>query len=329
MELSYKVGVLFALTALCLFAVLTYTLRLTQADAVLDTQVAVLNSPPTVGSVATSDDAFGGEDYVGGEINTLVPDGARDLYVTGIVEDLNGRDSIVDVTAVMYRSGVDGGVGCEANENDCYVSSGCELLPDGGATEWQWRFSCPISLAYFADGTMTGGEFPDEHWVVGVRAQDDLGGESDFVSIRRELQTLLAVEFPWTINYGVLSAGDETDEATRVLQLIFQAGNDVADVEVSYQTLSFAPFFGGVMDCVHNGGVGSIPGSRQKWSVVDGGYESPWATSLTDIPTRAEVAVPYRHGTNPSVPIYWNVSIPETGVSGTCSGSISISAVSH
>lgn len=330
MTATHKLVALFTMAVSCSALVLLGVLERTQADAVLDTQVTVSNSLPTLESVMTSNVAFGEEDYGGGEINTLVPSGTRDLFVTGIVEDVNGRDSIAGVTVVLYRSGVTGGENCDVNNgNDCYAASGCDLVDDGLTTDLQWHFSCLVPLAYFMDGTMDGGEFPDEHWVVSVRAEDDQGGVSEFFSVERELQTLLAVELPSDINYGELSAGESTDETSRVSQRIFQAGNDVADVEVSFQTISGAPFFGGVMDCVHTGGTGSIPSERQRWSIVNGGYESIGATALSERPTRAETAVPYRHGENPSSPLYWNISIPSSGVSGTCTGSVSISAVSH
>lgn len=301
-----------------------------QADAVLNTRVVIINSPPTIVSVVTSDDPFGAEDYPDGIINSLVPAGERPIYVSGIVEDVNSRLTITNVRATAYRSGVYGGSGCSPNDaNDCYVTDGCDLQIDGTVTDVQQRYTCLVPFKYFTDGTMYGGEFPDEHWVVSVQAFDDQGGISDPLATDREIQTLLAVNFPLTIDYGVLAPGDSTDEWSRVSQTISQAGNDVADVEVSYQTYSAAPYFGGTMDCVHTGGMGAIPNENQQWSVVAGGYGSPGTTNLTDQPERAETAVAYRHGENPMAPLYWNIRIPESGVSGTCTGSVSISAVSH
>lgn len=296
----------------------------------MDTQVTIPNASPSIVSIFTSDAAFGSEGYSDGIIDTLVPDGLRTLYVTGVVEDGNDRLSVSRVWAVFYRSGVDGGVDCAANDaNDCYVSDNCALSIDEGVSDYQQRYSCPISLQYFVDGTMFGGEFPDEHWVVEVYATDTVGDTSDPGSLEREIQTLLSVSFPSVIAYGTLSPGESTDEYSRVIQLVGQSGNDEADVEVYYQTFVPPPFYGGTMDCVHNGGTGSIPNSLQQWSLRAGGYDASGTKDLSSEPTVAALNVGYRHGVNPVRPLYWNISIPSAGVLGTCTGSVTISAVSH
>ncbi len=305
---------------------------LVQADSqaqTIDTSILLANAPPFVSSVRLSNSAFGSEEYSGG-INSLVPGGTKTIYLNGIVQDNNSGDEIDHVDSVFYRSGVAGVGGCVENDgNDCYKVFDCELSSDG-VTSLQRRYSCPLDLWYFADSTVAGGEFPGDHWVASVTVFDRAGAHATNASLAREIQTLLALHVPGSVNYGILSVGESTDEANEFAHVISQEGNDESDVEVSYSTAPGAPGYGGTMDCVHNGGIGAVPSGRQQWSVVPNHYGGPGSVSLTAVPAVVPLGVGYRHGaTVPSEPVYWNISIPDSGVSGTCTGSVTISAVSH
>lgn len=296
----------------------------------INTMLAIANAAPSFVSVRTSADSFGSEDYADGKIDTLIPSGAMMLYLTGVIEDTNNRAEIDLVSAVFYRSETDGGADCVANgANDCYVVADCDLDSIVGMSDTQLRYSCPIGIQYYADATEAGGEFADEHWIVAMTASDVHGAIGTDQSQTREIQTLLALDFDRVIDYGTVSLGMETDESTAATQGFAQAGNDRADVELSYSTVAGSPSYGGFMDCVHNGGTGAIPSGRQQWSVVSNYYGGVGSYALTDAQAIAPLDIAYRHGSNPTGTLFWNVSIPESGVSGTCSGSIIVSAVSH
>lgn len=288
----------------------------------------ILNEDPEILDVRTSDDPFGEESYATGKIRTLVPGGTKVIYLSGEVEDMNGFADLERVRATFFRSGVENGSECAYHLNDCVSVSVCDF-EEVETSSFQARYSCPIQLAYFADSTAQGGEFPDESWMARVDVFDRRGATASDSSVTREIQTLLAVHVPGSIDYGALEAGQATDESTEFLQLISQQGNDETDVEVSYSTAPGAPSYGGTMDCVHTGGEGAIPNGMQQWSLVPGGYDSAGTSDLTTTQSRAKLGIPYRHGENPSAPLYWNIRIPSSGVSGTCTGSVTISAVSH
>ena len=311
-----------------IFLMLTQVFVKTQAETIVSS-VAIVNAPPSVISVSTSDEPFGSEDYSNGIINTLVAGGGKTIYVTGRMQDNSGGDDIQRASLVFYRSGVANGSQCAQNDaNDCYVVQDC-ALDATGVSDLQRRYSCEVLLPYFADGTMPGGEFPDEHWIASVTGFDATERGSSDESLSREIETLLALSMPSSIDYASMEAGSSTTEETEAEIYFAQNGNDEADVEVSFGTWPGAPFYGGTMDCVHNGGEGSIPADRQQWSLAPNHYNGTGTTQLTASPTIAAINVGYRHGENPEKPLYWNISIPASGVSGTCSGSISISAVSH
>lgn len=311
-----------------LFSLAAVTVR-SNAESV-PMSVSVPDATPVVVSVATSNSAFGSEGYPDGTVNTLVSGGTKTVYVTGVVQDDNGQVDVADVDVVFYRSGVAGGSDCATNDaNDCYVTKDCDMTTGGVATETQWRYSCPVSLRYYADGTMAGGEFPDENWVAAVTVTDSSGATSTDRSLTREIQTLLAVDLPLSVSYGTLSLGASTDESSEAEMIVSQLGNDRADVEVSYSTDSGSPTYGGTMDCVHTGGNGSIPSGNQQWSLVPNHHGGSGSYDLTDSATVAAVDVGYRHGENPTKPLYWNIRIPSSGVLGLCTGVLTVSAVSH
>ena len=327
-RLSRKTIVLFVFCAGFLLSVATVIIR-SEAESV-PASVLVPEAIPFVVSALTSNSAFGSEGYPDGIVNTLVSGGTKTIYITGDVQDDNGQQDIAAVGIVFYRSGVDGGSDCvENNANDCYVMDHCDLTTSGIPTETQQRYSCPVPLQYYADGTMAGGEFPDENWIAAVTVADSTGGSFTDRSFVREMQTLLAVDLPSSVQYGTLSLGASTDESSEAEMFAGQLGNDEADIEVSYSTDPGSPTYGGTMDCVHTGGSGSIPSGNQQWSLVPNHYGGSGSYGLTDVPAVAATNIGYRHGENPTKPLYWNIRIPSSGVSGLCTGVITMSAVSH
>lgn len=270
-------------------------------------------SAPTIVSKFVSATANGMVDsYAGGTIDNLVAGGVRTIYINGVVEDLDGQGDITEVDVKFYRSGA--GAGCTTSQNDCYIFDNC-VLDTENVTSNQKRYNCSLNIQYFADSTSTGGEFPSEAWVVDVTVKDTLEGSSNDTSLTKDMQTLLALAIPTSINYGALSLNQGTTGATNVAQVISQAGNDLADVEVSSAQSG--------MLCT----IGSIPRANQQWSLTDVGYGGMGTTALSASATDTNLAVPYRHGNNPTQSLFWNILVPESGLGGTCSGTVNVSTI--
>jgi hypothetical protein len=72
---------------------------------------------------------------------------------------------------------------------------------------------------------------------------------------------------------------------------------------------------------------GSIPRVNLIWSPTDVDYNGSGATGLTGSPAPVDINVPVRTGAQTARNVFWNIQIPATGVSGTCSGAVTITAI--
>lgn len=275
---------------------------------------AQANTPPTVVSVVTSNTTNGTTDnFPGGSIN-VVSGGVKTVYVNGLVEDLDGQNTITNVRGVFYRSGATGGTACTASGNDCAVVASCGLVNDTNVN--RKVYSCRMDLQYYSDSTDASGRYPTENWVAHVEVTDgtDTGSDS---ALTKEMNSILSLNFSGDIAFGNHDIGDVTTSANNVEYPIAQSGNVNADVEVSMPS---------GMACTS----GSIAAGNLKWALTDVGFASGSATALTNSPVDTNLDVAY--GTDaspgPSKFLYVNISIP-SAIGGTCSGTTVISAISH
>ncbi len=280
------------------------------------TTLAQANTAPTI--ISTYLSATTGaqtDDYPSGSITDLVPGGTRSIHVNGIVEDLDGRADIAIVSVVFRRSGATNGNTCTADNNDCYRVTSCSLFNNEDVN--QKEYDCLVQIQYYADSTVaTTGRFPDENWVAEVYVEDLQVASATDNTVTKEMGEILALDIPTAIDFGTLNLAETTGVDTNVHQVISQFGNDQADVEVN----GF-----GAMTCV----LGTIPVANQQWALSDVAYDDPASTVLTAISTDTNLAVPYRDDdqTNASKVLYWNIEIPSIQISGSCSGTVTVSSI--
>lgn len=287
-----------------------------QADTV-STSVTISNASPTVVDVyVTTGSNFAQSDNTGGNGGAidLVSGGTKSIKVTGTVEDANGSGDISSVSLVLYHSSVTSA--CSADNNTCYVVSSCST--QAGSTSEQLDFNCPLSLAFYTNSTVTGGPDAAQDWIVKVTATDAANATGSDSSLHKEINTLLSLSIPSTLSFGSLANGVSTDASNNQAMSIEQYGNDEADVEVS------------MADGMTCDVTGTISRSNIKWALTDVAYGSGSANAMTTTATDTDLNVTYR--TNDSTALtqnlYWNISIP-SGVSGSCTGSMTITAIAH
>ena len=301
--------ILSAATIIVILSLLLFNIS-NQADTVsVDTEIT--NTAPTVDSVFISDTANGlVDDYSGGTI-TPTAGAAKTLHINGVVSDANGTADIASVKMAFYRSGATNGSACTADQNDCYPVVGCALSADTATTK---KYNCEIAVQFWADSTDTGGRFSAEDWQVYVEAEDNTATTGSNNSVSKEIGTVLSVNIPTSIVYGTFGLGESTTALNNNEMLITQQGNDEADVEVS----------GTAMTCSN---IGVIPDSNQKWALTDVGAAS--GISLSSSATSTNIGIGYKDEdlTDVSKTLYWNITIPETGVKGVCTGSNTISVI--
>lgn len=310
--LHYVLGL--SLVMIAVFATGALVMVNSQADSI-STSASVNNVAPTVSTVYLSSSANGGVDsYAGGTINDLVAGGTRTIHVNGIVEDANGNADITGVSGKFYRTSL--GSSCSTSDNDCYVNASCTTDTSGGVTATQKRYNCSYVLNYYIDSTSAGGEFSADNFTAAITVTDAASASATDSALTKEVQTLLALNIPGTINFGSFALGAATNNTNNAEMVIAQNGNDAADVEVSMAS--------GSLTC---DATGTIPRGNIQWSTTDVSHGAGGTNGLTGTAADTNLAVPYRHGANPTRSLFWNIQIPSTGVKGSCTGTTTVSAI--
>lgn len=247
--------------------------------------------------------------------NPLVPNVGitKTIYVNGRVTDGDGvGTSFADgdlnyVELRLYREFA--GAGCTQDVNDCYQTY-CTVTPNSSTV---LNYSCIVEVSYLADSTMSGGTHENEVWNAEVIVQDDSEQLSSLIKTF-EIQTLLALGIPSSLDFGAMLREQATTSTTNTEFTLTQQGNDLASVFVS----------GEDMPCSVNG---IIPISNTQWSLTDVAYDDPSTTDLSGTPTNVNLSIGTDDDGLLMKSLYFNIMLPAV-VSGICSGSISVEATS-
>lgn len=270
-------------------------------------------SAPTVLSIFTGNSTSSvADDYITSGIS-LSAGGNTSVYVNGVVQDLDGAATITAVNAVFYKNDVSGGTACTPDILNC-VAVSCNLFD--GADANQKIYSCGINLTFNATATDTSSPASGSQWLPYVTVTDGTDtGTSNGNNV--EVNSLLAITIPGTIDFGTRSIDTLSAPENNVETVLTQRGNREADVEVSMAT---------GMGCTS----GVFPLENLKWSLTDVGYSdaSAFAISATPVDTNITIALGDATIPAPTKTLYWNLSVP-FGVGGTCTGTTVISAIAH
>lgn len=247
--------------------------------------------------------------------NPLVPNVGitKTVYVNGRVTDGDGvGTSFADgdlnyVELRLYREFA--GAGCTQDVNDCYQTF-CTVTPNSSTV---LNYSCMVEVSYLVDSTMSGGTHENEVWNAEVLVQDDSEQLSSLIKTF-EVQTLLALGIPSSLDFGTMLREQATTITTNTEFTLTQQGNDVASVFVS----------GEDMPCSVNG---IIPISSMQWSLTDVAYDAINTTDLSGTPTDVGLSIGTDDDGLLMKSLYFNIMLPAV-VSGICSGSISVEATS-
>jgi len=273
---------------------------------------ALATSPPGVVDIFVTTSAYSYVDTYNVQ-NPFVPNVGivKTVYVNGRVTDGDGvGTSFADgdlsyVELRLYREFV--GSGCTTDVNDCYKTF-CTVTPNSSTV---LNYSCTIDVSYIADSTMSGGTHANEVWNAEVIVKDDTDQLASSIKTF-EMQTLLALGIPTTLDFGTLTREQATTTQTNVEYLLTQQGNDVSSLLVS----------GGAMSCSVNG---SIPIANLKWSLTDVAFDNPASTSLSGTPSNVGISLGTDDDVGLTKSLYYNIALPAV-VSGTCSGTMSVEA---
>ena len=251
---------------------------------------------------------------------TLTENTTTAIDCTATVTDNNGCEDLGTISAKIYRSAQTSA--CSADNNDCYAVASCTedaLSCTAGGSDLDATYTCSITMAYYTDSTdASSSQYSAQEWNCEITPNDGTGAGTPVNNSAGEdveVNTLLSLDISAaTIDYGSLALGASTG-ATNQTQTVTNTGNDDMDVEFSGTNLT----------CT---GIGAVPSGNQKYGLTDVTYASLTNTMTTSAVSRDLALL---QETTDGVPVtdavYHGVQNESTGVSGTCSGTITYGAV--
>lgn len=292
----------------------------------VDVQIDITNSTPSVstvktclGSTSSTSAAISGCSDIASIV--LNAGSTKGVSVVALVTDLNGVDDLdATATGVFFQSG--GSASCTADNNDCYRDdAGCYKITPAvdGTNAW---FRCDYSLEYFASPA---GTFDFDFTV-----EDIANAQGTSTAYSTDIAELLAGTFP-TIDYSTHALGFTSNSSTN---------EDITHQNNGNVDLDFLVSLAGGDDQVECD-VGSLDASAFEWAADltadpgDGDRDTTLSTSSQALGVEIETRTNDGSAQGPNNPAvsgddikysYWDITIPSSGVGGSCSETLNVSA---
>lgn len=258
--------------------------------------VTIANTAPTMGAVTLWNEA-GADGAISPTVSSIT------VTANATITDVNGGGDIISANATLYHSTSTSGVADD--ENTHITNSSCALGATVGDTK---VVTCSFTMNFMAlNGTWTANVTAVDASAASVSAIDD-----------NTVSTLAGLEVvESTINMGSLALGANSSSAATMT--VRSQGNIQID----------ARFSGDGYTCTS----GTIPVGNTRYSLVTGNYDS-MSTPLSAVVTTQDAfnlgvrGVATADGAPSEMPEYWTILIPTTGVSGTCTNTITVTGIS-
>jgi len=278
--------------------------------ATASTSTTITNAVP----VASSTSLNGAGDI------TLTTNTTTSILGTATITDNNGCDDVTGVTATLFRTNITSGSGA-SNNNQTHYSATCVNNSDcSGGADLTVTYNCTFSMEHFTDPTDAGSSYADTNWTFNVTPTDGSGGTSD--STVQEVNTLTSMSLDTSsIAFGAIPLGGNTT-TTNKNTTIANHGNEGLDVSLTGYGASSDDNLS--MDCT----TGDINIAYLEYSGSTFTYGS--GTDLSNTTTELDLDVVQGNDTTqrPTQPIFYGFGLPTTGVGGSCTGTVVITAVS-
>ena len=331
--LHYILGI--SLVMIAVFVVASLVMINSQAGPTNMT-LGVNNDAPTVTSEFLSNAANTNSNFWGGNINTMVAGTGADVWVNGVITDLNGYADVTKVVASVALS-TDGTLlsyskpsitNCTPNQFDCLIAMSdggsplCSLYGGSGNTV---NYSCQFHLPYYFEYTNGGANsaINAQTYKWQVLAIDAANDGSSISNVDKELNAYLGLAIPNNVNFGNKSLGSVGDTSVGGEdQPIANKSNDTQDAYISATDMTCS-------------GLGSIPVANIQYGVgvagegSDVGYGGSGMvnyinTASTDI---IELNLdPQTNGSSKQVMWRNEITVPSSGVKGSCAGTVTVAA---
>lgn len=226
---------------------------------------------------------------------------------TVVVSDSNGYADITGVEGILYRSDL---ASTDSDDNENHYTSSC--VSDGDGLGTSETYTCSFDVQHYADPTDDGSIYSTSDWLFLATPSDGTGvGTSDSVSVEMYTLTAFSVNTS-SLDFGTLSLGSDTGSINEEIE-ITNEGNVNLDFNIN----------GNDMTCTS----GVLGVSYLKYSLSSFDY-SMEGTALSSAPT--QVSLNLGKGSEiealPVDYLYFGLGFPSSGIGGTCSGTITLTA---
>lgn len=290
-------NVLKSLLLSCLVALMAIPFAMADFSAVTST-ASVTNAAPTVGTITATDPV------------TLSESTNVTVWCNATVTDTNGYSDVSTVSAKLWDpASTTEGAGNDYNNH--FTNSTCTLSGGSGTTV---NAACSFNVHYSANAA---------EWTCKLTATDAgaLTGTASATDVTvNQLKALSTVSASLAFSELALGATSSSDKNINVTN----TGNVLIDVSVDgYGAIDGD---GKSMTCT----IGTITLANVKYNLTADQDYTANMTALTDSAvtlTDFNLAAESTDNTASAELIYWKLKIPTTGVGGSCSGNVVVTAV--
>ncbi len=311
-------GILFSVIAI--IALIVIVSFRSQADTSAQS-ASVVNAAPTVDTVYVSNTTGSGVSYGSGSATITVNEGSMfTLWVYGQATDNNGCTNITAASSgslKVYRTNVSSGSSCSVDNNDCYSKS-LTSNPDyveascTGAADLVMNYETSMNFDYFVDPTDAGSPNAASNWTAAVTITDQ-SAASGTGTTTFEVASTVYLDVTSSVSYGSVALGADSSQVTATLT---NTGNYVINANIKGNA---------DMTCTGAGSSGIAIGNAHYSTSTGFAYAAGRALTTSDVLFGTKLAAKTTATSTESV--YWLLRMPSTGVGGSCSNTLTFTAV--
>lgn len=265
-------------------------------------------SAPTVDTVTAARTSGGSQTSF-----NLVDNATATLYTHGVITDADGCEDVAvngTVTGKFYRTNHPDTNNCAADNNDCYsiTDASCSKTGCTGPGDNTFNYECTTQIQYYADSTMDGPQVATD-WTAKITAKDQAqttGSLTDGI----EMNTLIALDVPTSINYGSIALDAVGPQQTLI---ITNTGNSGLDSKFNVN---------GPMTCDGQGS-DTIPAGNVHYSGTTGFvWDSGSALSTTLTEFELNLSPRTTDATPQTKDVFFKLKLPTGGIRGACTNTL-------
>jgi hypothetical protein len=325
--MHYVVALLLGVVGLLI--ILVFVSIRSQADSTT-ASASISNQAPTIDSITVAS-SEGGASLSGASLS-LTENVTTTIFVHGQYTDNNGCDEVSDGGDITVRVSSDSvaTTSCllvaNTDATNCYVgkenaASSTNLAGNGlfckvtnctGGTDVTANYDCRVPIWFYADNT-TAGAYATNIWRSSIELEDGGAATNSTRGLNFEVESLNALDTGTAVDYGGLALSGTS--AADVSLTLTNSGN---------KGLMGIALTGGTMTCVD----GTIGPAAQRFATQTGvAYADKrlLVTTSADIPN-FNIAKRTSTSTAATSNTQWRIQIPPTGLSGACTGTITVTA---